>query len=107
MNYPEWLDQELWKEYIKHRIRIKKPMTPFAEKLNIDKLSLIMKTTHLTQQTIMNNVIEMGWQGIYAPRLPPSTAPQQPYVDKAIEDDNDGTAKYRNVNSLVNMRGMP
>ena len=66
MEYPDWLNQELWNEYKRHRVRIRKPMTPFAEKLNIDKLNKIMKQGY-TQKKIMENVLELGWQGIYAP----------------------------------------
>ena len=64
--YPDWLNLQLWQEYKRHRARIKKPMTPFAEQLNINKLNKIMKQGY-SQEKIMNNIIEKGWQGIYAP----------------------------------------
>ena len=35
---PDWLPQEAWSEYKKMRIKIKKPMTEYAERLAIKKL---------------------------------------------------------------------
>ena len=65
-DYPDWLNLKLWQEYKRHRARIKKPMTEYAEQLNINKLNKIMKQGY-SQEKIMNNIIEKGWQGIYAP----------------------------------------
>ena len=77
-NYPKWLDQELWNHYKKHRIKLKKPMTSFAEELNVAKLEKIMKQGY-SQEKILKNVIEKGWQGIYAPvdRNDPWKRPKQ------------------------------
>ena len=35
---PDWLPQEAWLEFKKMRIKIKKPMTEYAERLAIKKL---------------------------------------------------------------------
>ena len=57
---------ETWEEFRIHRKKIKKPMTEYAEKLMIKKLTRFQSQGHdpnqLLQETIMN-----GWQGIVDP----------------------------------------
>jgi len=65
--YPDWLNQKLWNEFKAHRRRIGKPMTPHAEKLNINKLEKFMEQGHQPDDLI-NMAIEKGWQGIYPPK---------------------------------------
>ena len=107
--YPDWLNLQLWQEYKRHRARIKKPMTEYAEQLNINKLNKIMKQGY-SQEKIMNNIIEKGWQGIYAPadRNDPwkkaEAAPRQPYIDKVVAADPE--AKRRDLSKLPQLRGM-
>ena len=106
MEYPEWLDMFLWKEYVKARIKCKKPMTTFAEELNIQKLAKVMKQGY-SQKKIMENVIEKGWQGIYAPiennKHKAEAAPIQPYVSRAYDPE----ARKRDMRKLFTPKEMP
>ena len=108
--YPDWLNLQLWQEYKRHRARIKKPMTEYAEQLNINKLNKIMKQGY-SQEKIMNNIIEKGWQGIYAPKdnnnfskPKAEAAPALPYIDKVVAADPE--AKRRDLSKLPQLRGM-
>ena len=101
LSYPPWLDLWLWQRYREHRVKIKKPMTEYAEQLNINKLELIMQVRGLSQQKIINNVIERGWQGIFPPTDSKPDPPNQPYVAD-MPADTDGTEKYRDISKLAN-----
>lgn len=64
---PDWLNQECWQGYIDMRKKIKKPMTPLAEKMAINMLTRLKDAGHdpdmCLQQSIFND-----WQKLFAPR---------------------------------------
>jgi len=64
--YPEWLDKELWKEFKKMRVAIKKPLTEFAEKKSITKLKTIIDKG-FSQEDVVSIAIEKCWQTFYEP----------------------------------------
>ena len=61
---PDWLPLELWNEFKKYRIKIKKPLTEYAEKLNIKKLEKLKEQGNdpikVIEETIMRS-----WQGFF------------------------------------------
>jgi len=61
---PDWLDKKLWAEFVKHRNRLRKPMTKFAEELLISKL-LKCKLEGYDPNILITESIEMGWQTVY------------------------------------------
>ena len=63
---PEWLDLETWDEFKKHRKKIKKPMTEFAEKKMLIKLGKLKDQGH-DPTKLLEEVIINGWQGIVVP----------------------------------------
>ena len=63
---PEWLEAETWDEFKKHRKKIKKPMTEFAEKKMLLKLDGLRKDGHDPTQ-LLDTAIMNGWQGIVVP----------------------------------------
>lgn len=58
IEFPEWLPPEMWVEFKRHRVKIKKPMTEFAEKLNLGRLTTLKKQGHdpikVIEQTIIH-----------------------------------------------------
>jgi len=57
------IGEKIWNEFKKHRTKIKKPLTPYAEKLIIDKL-IKYKKQGLDINQIINLTIEKGWQDV-------------------------------------------
>jgi hypothetical protein len=53
----------LWDEFKKHRIKIKKPMTHYAEERLLNKLSEL-KNKGYVPTDVINHMIDKGWQGI-------------------------------------------
>ncbi|MBU0959062.1 MAG: hypothetical protein KKB31_03905, partial [Nanoarchaeota archaeon] len=64
---PDWLDINLWKEFKKHRTKLKKPMTEKAEEILIAKLSHLKEQGHNPKQLLITS-IERGWQTVYEPK---------------------------------------
>ena len=64
VNFPDWLPLDLWNEFKKYRKKIKKPLSPFAEKLNITKLKKL-KDTGEDPVAIIEETIMRGWQGFF------------------------------------------
>ncbi|RLI17543.1 hypothetical protein DRO49_03505 [Candidatus Bathyarchaeota archaeon] len=62
--YPDWLDLQLWKEYKKMRIRIKKPLTDYAEKLALKKLTN-MNYSDKDKLRVIKQTIFHSWQGFF------------------------------------------
>ena len=90
-------------------VKIKAPMTEYAEQLNIGKLELIMEVRRLTQHEIINNVIELGWRGIFPPKLPPEPGPRphSPQRDPIEETEARRDTKRRLAKLTNNIKGMP
>ena len=61
------LDLETWEEFRIHRKKIKKPMTEYAEKLMIKKLTKLQSEGHNPNQ-LLEESIANGWQGIFEPK---------------------------------------
>ncbi len=62
--YPDWLNLELWSEFKNLRIKLKKPLTEYAEKLAVNSLKKIIDSGE-TQESILNRTIQNGWKGFY------------------------------------------
>lgn len=61
---PDWLPEELWKEFKQHRKEIKKPMTLLAQKKTIAQLEK-MRANGQDITSVINQSIANGWQGIF------------------------------------------
>ena len=67
IQYPEWLDLNLWNDFKKHRKDFKSPMSKKAEILNINKLAKLIDRG-FDQTEIINQTIERGWKGLFEPK---------------------------------------
>lgn len=61
---PADIPQSLWAEFRRHRVRIKHPMTPYAEQLILAKLERF-KADGSNPIDILNESIERGWAGVF------------------------------------------
>ena len=57
MEYPSWLDVELWEEYKLHRVQMRKQLTDVAEKRAIKKLATLCKERNCTQEDIIEQTL--------------------------------------------------
>ena len=67
INLPDFIDAELFANFIQHRKEIKKPLTPNAKNLIIKKLS-DFNSRGLDANKALENSIINGWQGVFEPR---------------------------------------
>ncbi len=61
---PEWIPEQLWKDYKEHRQKLRKPMTVKAEKLAIGTLEKLKDAGH-DPERVIEQAIEKGWQGFF------------------------------------------
>ena len=61
---PPWLSQELWQEFKAMRIRTRKPLTPYAEKLALADLAKL-KGHGEDPVAVVNQTILKSWQGFF------------------------------------------
>jgi len=64
---PDWMPVEAWAAFIDMRVKIKKPMTDYAQKLMLKKLAAFY-ANDLDPSVILNQSIMNGWQDLYAPK---------------------------------------
>ena len=62
---PEWLDKELWEDYLAYRVEIKKPLTETGQKRAVMKLKRFydagQDVDEIIEQSITNN-----WLGLFS-----------------------------------------
>lgn len=64
---PDWLSLETWNAFVEMRKKIKKPMTDYAMKLLLGKLTK-MKEAGVDVDLALQNSILHGWQDVYEPK---------------------------------------
>ena len=62
---PDWLDNEVWSAFKKHRSKLRKPMTERAEFLVMKKLDEARVEHGLDPNTLLDEAIEKGWLTVY------------------------------------------
>lgn len=67
IEYPNWLDLDLWQTFIIHRNGMKPKLSPHAQMLNINKLKNLIDKGY-DQTEIINQTIERGWKGLFEPK---------------------------------------
>ena len=66
IEYPEWLDRDVWGEFVEHRKEIKKPLSPRAERLAINTLNKLRLEE--SQRSIIERSIVNRWAGLFPDR---------------------------------------
>lgn len=65
MILPEWLDQELWEDFILYRSEIKKPMTDTAKKRMVMRIQRFFNAGGHVETMIENSINSGKWSNIY------------------------------------------
>lgn len=63
---PEWLDPELWEEWVQHRKEKKKPLTPSSALKTIEQLTEY-RAQGVNLKAAIDHSIANGYQGIFPP----------------------------------------
>lgn len=61
---PNWLSKKLWDEFKRYRVKIKKPLTSYAETLNLRKLEKL-KDSGDDPVKVIERTIMKGWHGFF------------------------------------------
>jgi len=64
IDLPDWMPKKIWDEFKKYRVRIKKPLTPYAERLNLKKLKKL-KDSGDDPVKVVERTIMKGWHGFF------------------------------------------
>ena len=64
---PEWLDFGLWKEFLEHRKKLRKPMTNYAQNLMLKKLTW-MKEKGYNPEHLLKDAMVKGYQDVFEPK---------------------------------------
>ena len=63
--FPDWIDPELWEDFREHRRKLRKPMSPRAEDLNLKDLTRL-KELGQDPKLIVEATIAKGWLSFYS-----------------------------------------
>jgi len=61
------LSPDLWKEFLCHRVKLKKPMTDYAQNLMFKKLTWMKDKGHNPEHLLKDAMVK-GWQDVYEPK---------------------------------------
>lgn len=64
LDFPAWLDLNLWNEFREHRKKLRKPMTPGAETILIRKIECLMKEGQDPRE-MLERAMERGWLSVF------------------------------------------
>lgn len=65
MEYPEWLDTELWSEFKQHRKELHKPFSSIAENRAIKKIWRLSQEQRVNPSDIIEQTLDNGWMGFF------------------------------------------
>ena len=86
---PDWLEPDLFKDFIEHRNKLRKPMTEKARALFISKLSGLVKKGY-TPIELIETAIERGWLTVFEPTKSPGNRIQDQNIRAAISFITEG-----------------
>lgn len=69
-NLPDWIDEDAWSGWEELRKKMKKPLTPRARQLAINRLAEFRAAGH-DPNAILDESTLNGWQGLFAPKTKP------------------------------------
>jgi len=64
---PDWLDSNLWNDFLEHRKKLRKPMTEKAKELFFSKINKF-KENGFNPTELIETAIERGWQTVFEPK---------------------------------------
>jgi hypothetical protein len=63
---PDWMDPILFKDFLEHRKKLRKPMTVRAQEIFLCKVEKLMQKGFYPKELI-ETAIERGWQTVFEP----------------------------------------
>jgi len=82
-SFSDWLDPILFKDFIDHRSKLRKPMTDKAKSLFISKLTGFYEKGYNPKELI-ETAIERGWQTVFEPKMDKGNRVQDQNIKEAI-----------------------
>ena len=77
IDYPDWLNMELWEEFRKYRKGIKSKLTPRSEKLCLADLVKLVEEGHDQNEVIKQTLKSEKWKSFYPPKNNNSKDPME------------------------------
>lgn len=62
---PESISAEVWRQFVTHRKKLRKEMTPYAAQLILNKTIKLSSETGSTPDELLNHAIQRGWQDVF------------------------------------------
>jgi len=90
--YPDWLDQFLWIDFVSHRKTMKAPLTKRAEDLAIGELFKLTQKGYSQKELIEKSILN-GWKAFYEPK--------EQYANKSNNGKNYGASKSEQARAAV------
>lgn len=73
---PDWINKDIWKEFVVHRQRLRKPMSDFAKKLIVKELEKAREFSNPDEE--LTKAIRKGWLDVYPQKPRPVLPEAQP-----------------------------
>lgn len=70
IDLPDWLDRDVWQRWARDRKKRGKSITEEAARLQVKKLADHLAAGY-SPESVIDNAIENGWQGLYEPKNKP------------------------------------
>jgi uncharacterized protein YdaU (DUF1376 family) len=61
---PDWVDHQIWKDFLEHRQKLKAPMTDKAKKMMLNELEALMATGNQPNEVLRQSMLR-GWKGVF------------------------------------------
>lgn len=107
--YPDWLDLDLWLDFIKYRKTIKAPLTERAEKILLTELGKLIDAKQGTQQSIIEQTIASGkWYGLFPVKTKYDSGYVPPYKPLEIpkEEERPSLEEIRQARRELQKKGI-
>lgn len=107
--YPDWLDMDLWLDFIKYRKTIKAPLTERAEKILLTELGKVINKKQGTQKNIIEQTIASGkWKGFYPvkTRYDPGYVPPHKPLEIPLEKERPSLEEIREARKELQRKGV-
>ena len=79
IEYPEWLNIPLWKEFKKYRTKIKAPLTDHAEKLCLADLKKVIEMGENQTEVVNQTIMSGKWKSFFSVRNKAGTSIKSTY----------------------------
>jgi hypothetical protein len=101
---PTWLLPEDWNDYREHRVSLKSPLTPLAEKKALGELESLRSSGNDPSRVISQSIVN-GWKGLFPVKgsKDSQAGRQRPQTFDEIRTDNNKKA----VNEFLRKHGEP